>query len=79
MSISNIVYYKFITIPKTVPKTVKRSLISAKKVIGICLSIKSTSLANRLTTLPLGLVSKKDIGACKTFNNIELCRENIIR
>lgn len=36
-------------------------------------SIESISLAKRLIILPIGVVSKKAIGARKTPNNIDLC------
>jgi len=36
-------------------------------------SIESISLAKRFIILPIGVVSKKDIGACNTPDNISIC------
>ena len=37
--------------------------------IGMFMSMISTSLENRLRILPSGVVSKKDIGACRTLSS----------
>lgn len=42
--------------------TVKNMVIMARRLFGRILSMVSTSLENLLTILPMGVVSKKDMG-----------------
>ena len=56
-----------------VPKKLAKTLNHCLKFRGSLLSHVSTSLANRLTILPRGVVSKKPIGPFMILSSIVLC------
>ncbi len=53
--------------------TERKQVIAVRMVIGRTLSRVSTSLANRLTIRPMGVVSKYDIGHLILRFNIKSC------
>ena len=57
---------RVVLITMMTPNTPNPRRISAPKVNGILPSTRSMSLANLLTILPFGFVSKNDIGAPRT-------------
>ena len=58
----------------TVPINVIKQLIKLFKFFGTPSSIMLTSFENRFTILPIGVVSKNDIGQRSIFFNINTCK-----
>lgn len=53
--------------------TIKNVTMNDLMAVGSCVSSTSTSFEQRLTTLPAGVESKKDMGACSTRVTMTEC------
>lgn len=53
------------------PSTLNREPMNILRIMGISESMVSISLAKRLTRLPLGVRSKKDMGERRTSNSMD--------
>ena len=72
MTAMNIGVLKLMT--NRVAKTLRVHLVQTSRFDGIIVSMMSISLANRLIIRPIGVLSKKDIGARRPFSRIPRCR-----
>ena len=72
MTAMNIGVLKLMT--NRVAKTLRVHLVQTSRFDGIIVSMMSMSLANLLIIRPIGVLSKKDIGARRPFSRIPRCR-----